>query len=110
LNTAINVFGQELISENGISVIAAAFFTALFAAVSAIGVQIVKNRGEVRDLRDVTVEAAEHAENAEKNTVNVSNGFARKVDTKLDQIIRKQDELEGSIREHLEWHLNNKTP
>jgi uncharacterized FlaG/YvyC family protein len=107
------VFAQELINENGISAIALAFFGALFTAVSTIGVAIVNSRKKVQELKDVTVQAAKSAEAAQENTKNVSNGFAAKVDRKLDNIATNQDDLNEkfdnistAFREHLEWHLN----
>lgn len=99
---------QELINDNGISVIGAAFFTALFGAISTVGVALVRNRHATEELKNVTVQAAQSAEAAQVNTENVSNGFVERMDTKLNQIIANQDGLEKSIREHLEWHLSNK--
>ncbi len=110
-------YGQELINDNGISAIALAFFTALFAAVSSIGVAIVNNRKKTEELKDVTVKvgksakhAAESAEKAKENTENVSNGFVGRMDRKLDQLIQTTDEVQTALTKHLEWHLDKETP
>jgi hypothetical protein len=103
------IIAQELINDGGISVIGATFFTALFGAVSAIGVAIVRTRHATEDLKNVTVEAAENAAIAKENTDNVSNGFTQRMDTKLNRIIDNQDELSKAFRDHLEWHLNKET-
>lgn len=102
------VHAQELINDNGISAIAIGFFTALFAAVSAVGVAVVNSRHKTEELKDVTVKAAESAEAAQANTQNVSNGFVDRMDRKLDTVIQQQDNLENALTRHLEWHLNTK--
>jgi hypothetical protein len=99
---------QEIVNDNGILVVAGAFFTALFGAVSAIGVALVRNRQATEDLKSVTIQAAECAEQAQVNTIGVSNGFVGRMDSKLNQIIANQDGLEKAIRDHLDWHLNNR--
>lgn len=100
---------QELINDNGISAIALGFFTALFGAVGLIGVAIVNNRKTTGDLKNGIDKAAENAEIAKENTVNVSNGFTRRMDNKLDRIAASQEELSTALRDHLEWHLSKET-
>jgi hypothetical protein len=103
------VLVQELINDSGISAIGAAFFTALFAAVSAIGVAIVSNKRSTDKLKNETVKAAESAAEAAANTTNVSNGFVNRMDRKLDLLATNQDRLEVAFQEHLAWHTHKET-
>lgn len=100
------IFGQELINDNGISTIALGFFSVLLTALTTIGVALI-NR--TRKIENGVSEAAENAAIAKQNTVNVSNGFTRRMDTKLDRITESQEELSKALREHLEWHLSKET-
>lgn len=59
---------------------------------------VYKTRTEAR----VGREAAQHAE---VNTRNVSNGFAKDVNLKLDNLIKTTDEVQIALTKHLEWHL-----
>lgn len=67
----------------------------------AIGKVIV----DLYQIKHKASEAKEASEKAVANTKNVSNGFARNVDSKLNRIIKQQDSLEESLRDHLQWHV-----
>lgn len=82
----------DLINENGISAIALAAFGVLIPMVGAIAVAMVQQRGKILELREI-------AKLAEKNTQNISNGFAGSVTKKLDR-------LEEMLSDHIEWHLH----
>jgi hypothetical protein len=84
---------MELFNTNGISYVAAAFFTGLFACLGAIYRKSDAGQKAASD-------AADKAD-------NVSNGFTEKVETSLDAILNKQEELNCAFRDHLQWHLEN---
>lgn len=113
------MFAQELISAGGPSGPAWAFFSAISLALIGVLAQQLKSRSDLKQLKasserveNEAVQARESADKAQENTTNVSNGFANRVDRKLDGIIvalqatneslRKQEEAH---RAHLEWHL-----
>ena len=90
----------QLINDQGISAIALAFFTAMFGGLALIFQQNWDSRKKAKEARDAAVMA-------QKNTENVSNGFASGVDRKLDRIIVQQSDLETALREHLQWHTEH---
>lgn len=111
---------SELVTTGGPSAPAWAFFSAISLALIAVLGQQLKARSDARVAKDQlerveheTVKASESASKAVANTANVSNGFARRMDTKLDRVIeslqatnnalQKQEE---AFRAHLEWHLD----
>lgn len=95
----------ELINDNGISAVALAFFSALFTATGAAVVGIFQIKSRTGEARDAAISAQEKATETVANTQNVANGFVSRMDGKLDQIARGQEELGKAFREHLEWHL-----
>lgn len=104
----MNTLAFEFVNDNSISAIAFAFFSALFGAISVVIVQLSRQRTEVREARESATLAA-------KQTQNVSNGFASNVNDKLDTVItaiqqvrKTTDDTSTALREHLEWHLNER--
>lgn len=95
----------ELFNDNSISTVAAAFFTALFAAIGAVFVQNLQARREAKEGKNAALEAKDQAEQARINTESVANGFAGKMDRKLTEILAEQREMGKALRKHLEWHL-----
>lgn len=83
------VTAAELINDNGISAIALAFFTALFAAISTLIGQLYRTRLEFKTGQTTIVERLD----------NIGN--------KYDTVDNRLDELETAVRKHLEWHLAN---
>lgn len=100
---------SEVVNDNGISSLALAFFTALFAMLTPVLVQVFKNKTAVRNLRDAVDTAAESAEAAKENTASVSNGFTSRLDRRFDSLDKKQDRLNELFQSHLEWHLHQET-
>lgn len=103
----------DLISQNGPSAPAWAFFTALTSGVLLLIGQQLKVHSEVKrgnaeaeEAKSEAHKAAESATKAQKNTANLANGFAGRVDAKLDQIIVAQRDTDKALREHLKWHLD----
>ncbi len=99
------IWAAELINENGISTIALAFFTALFAGVGTTVVGIYQIKAKANEAKDAALSAQEKATETATNTQNVANGFASRVDRKLDNITSNQEELAREFREHLQWHV-----
>lgn len=100
---------DQLINDNGISIIALSFFTALFGMIGILINAVFKDRSERRaankEAVDAAIKAAESAEKVEANTKNVSNGFASKVLGKLSDLQSGQQELQQAFTDHLKWHL-----
>lgn len=92
---------MELINNNGTSSVALTLFSIIIGGLVTAIVGIYKARSEAS-------EARRNAEEAKKNTINVSNGFSKRVDDKLDAIIEEQNDLAQAIRDHLQWHVNQK--
>lgn len=84
---------MELFSNNGISYVAAAFFTGLFAFLGIIYKSTIENR-------KTSKEASEKVD-------SVSNGFTDKVTEDLDKILANQDRVEQALMNHLQWHVEN---
>lgn len=104
----------ELVTSNGPSAPAWAFFSTLTVGVLAIIGQQLKARSDLRRNQAETErakvaanKAAESAAQAEKNTSAISNGFAGRVDSKLDRIFEAQQSTDKALREHLDWHLRS---
>jgi hypothetical protein len=103
----LDLLAQIEIAPGGPSAPAWAFFTAILTLCAGIITLQIRNRHELK-MAKVSAENAEAAaRKAESNTANVSNGFASRMDRKLDDVIKNQNELAKDFREHLEWHLNN---
>jgi hypothetical protein len=101
------VQASELINDNGISAIALAFFTAMFAAIGGMArwiYQLIRKADDAKEAADL---AAEEAKKTQNNTAGLANGFAGSVGAKLDSILAKQDRLEEAFRGHLEHHLEH---
>lgn len=96
---------EELVSPGGPSAPVWIFITTTTAGIIAlIGQQLAAKKAA----NEAKVEAAKAAVNsklAQQNTEAISDGFANSVGSKLDQIIKTQNEHGSSIRHHLEWHL-----
>lgn len=73
----------------------------LSAVIAGIGKVIV----DLYQIKHKATDAKNASEKAVKNTENVSNGFARSVDTKLNRIIKQQDKMDETLRDHLQWHI-----
>jgi len=110
---------EELVTAGGPSAPAWAFFSAISLALIAVLGQQLKARSDAKANKETlerveneAIKAHESASQAQENTTNVSNGFARRMDAKLDRLIdsiqatnnalQKQEEAH---RAHLEWHL-----
>jgi hypothetical protein len=102
----------DLLDSNAVGVIGAALVTAFFGLLSTVTVIVVgrRNRSDTKGLQDVVQQASDNAEQAVTNTHSVSNGFAGRMDSKLDAITASQQNLQNAFREHLAWHLNKETP
>jgi hypothetical protein len=109
----------DIVTNGGPSAPAWAFFTALTVGVLALITQQLNARSELRRIRTQTErttseasKAAKSAVQAEKNTQELSglsNGFAGRVDNKLDEILRVQQATEDALRDHLQWHLHRES-
>lgn len=97
----------ELVAAGGPSAPVWAFFTAISLGIIGLIAQQLAAKKAANEAKIEASKSAESAATAAANTSNISNGFAGKVDRKLDRIIREQDSLSNAFREHLEWHLNN---
>jgi hypothetical protein len=72
-----------------------------------LGQQVIARR-DAKEAKGKAAIAADNAQQAVDNTKPVSNGFASRVDNKLDHIIQKQEDQDDVMRRHLEWHLQHK--
>lgn len=95
------------INQNGISSEAFTFFTALIGLIGVIIGGIFKLISDNRTLKEEARSAVKNAETAVVNTQNISNGFAKSVQDKLDRIVIQIDDLESKFTGHLEWHVNH---
>ncbi len=75
---------------------------------------VYKTRTEARVGREQAEIAATKAQDAASNTQNVSNGFAGKVNHKLDDLLertaqntRTLDDVQRQLTDHLLWHQQN---
>lgn len=109
-------FAQEIISDNGISAVALGFFT----LISTIGVALIQRQKRVENAVGEAAESAnkahESATEAQANTKNVSNGFAARMDKKLDSLgdgqmllAKNMDRLEQALHDHVREHHNKET-
>ncbi len=101
------VLTQELISSNGISPVALGLFTAILTAIGGLFKFLYQEKREAREAKEASREAKEAAETAAKNTQNIGNGFAGSVLGSLNRIHEKIDQLDSTVRDHLEWHKVN---
>lgn len=98
-----------LINGNSISGIALTCFSIIIGGIVTIVVQQLQIRAKQNEAKEAAITAAKSADEAKANTQNVSNGFANRMDRKLDNIATNQEELSRAFRDHLEWHLNKET-
>jgi hypothetical protein len=101
------MLAAELVSPGGPSAPVWAFFTAITLAILGIIGQQVSAKRAANEAKIEAAKAAKNSRQASENTANLSNGFAGNVDSKLNRILGKQDDMERAFREHLEWHLDN---
>jgi len=94
---------SNLIDSNMVGVIGAASITALLGMVGTVLVAVLQGRTASKDIKHVAQQAVD-------NTVNVSNGFVGRMDRKLDNLTKGQQELQAAFYEHLEWHLDREAP
>lgn len=106
---------DELIAPGGPSAPVWAFFTAISLAIVAIIAQQLKARSDFKQLKilsertkDAAQEANESATQAQTNTYSIANGFADRMDRKLDAIRASQISTDQALRDHLEWHLEDR--
>lgn len=102
---------EELIAPGGPSAPVWAFLTTITLATITLLIKAWTDRIERREDREAlkantakTEEAAEAANVAVTNTRNISNGFARGVNTKLDTLIAAMDDVNNRLSEHIAWH------
>lgn len=108
-----------LASVSGPSAPAWAFFTAISLGIIGILAQQLKAYSDVKQLkaqseaaRSEASKAHKSAAQAEENTKSVSNGFANRMDAKLDGLAGSQEALfaivtsvDDRLSQHLHWHL-----
>src|SRR5215471_18048356 len=96
-----------------------AFFTAITIGIIGLIAQQLKARSDLKAIRAQTGDAKYEASKAHqsavtaaKNTTNVGNGFAGRMDRKLDEIAGGQEALfslvtavDQRLSQHLQWHL-----
>jgi hypothetical protein len=88
-----------LINTGSISAIALTAFAIIIAGLGKVVVDLYQVKHKADDAKDASEKAVE-------NTANISNGFAHNMGSKLDRILEQQSEMGTSLRDHLEWHLN----
>lgn len=103
----MHYFAEGLITDNGISGIALAFFSAILTAVGGTVVAVLQLKTKATEAQSAALEAKAEAEQARKNTTSISNGFAGGVDRKLDLIINEQIKQKDTLQRHLEWHIDH---
>jgi hypothetical protein len=82
-----------VLNANSISVISGSFFAGISATL--IGIYRINKQNGNR-----IQEVAEH-------TAPIADGFADRVESKLDNIVNSQDDLASTLRRHLEWHAHH---
>jgi len=101
----MEIIAADLVAPGGPSAPVWAFLTAIGLGILGIIGQQISAKRAANEAKIKAAEAAVNAKAASENTANISNGFAGNVDSKLNRILGKQEQLEVSFREHLEWHL-----
>jgi hypothetical protein len=103
---------EDLVSPGGPSGPVWAFLSAISLGIlGIIGQQLTSRRNvssKLDEAKDKAGKAAKDAATAAKNTSSISNGFAGRMDSKLDSIIAEQDRQGDALRKHLEWHLSER--
>ncbi len=117
------ILAEELVAPGGPSAPVWAFFTTITLALIGLLAQQLKSRADLKQLKatserveDEAIKAHESAAQAQTNTTNVSNGFATRMDRKLDRITDTVEgtnnalrQTEKALRDHLEWHLEKES-
>lgn len=99
------LMSAELVNNNGTSSVALTLFGLIITGIVTLLVQMYKVKTEAREAADKAREASVEATKAKENTVNVSNGFASGVDTRLKVIVTTLQGIDEAMRDHLQWHL-----
>lgn len=100
-----------------------AFFTAITIGIIGVIAQQLKARSDLKAIKAQTGEAKVEASKAHQsattaatNTKNVGNGFAGRMDRKLDEIAGGQEALlslvtsvDDRLSQHLQWHLEQES-
>lgn len=98
------VLAQEIIdgviNANSISVIAGSFFAGISATLVSIYRINKQNGRQLQETQSTVKEVAEH-------TAPIADGFADRVEHKLDKIVNSQSDLADTVRRHLEWHAHH---
>jgi hypothetical protein len=106
------MLAQDIVAPGGPSAPVWAFLSAIsLAIIGLIGAEFKSRRemrGRLNDAKSNAEEAANSAKKAQANTAALSNGFAGRMDTKLDTLIDEQRKQGNALRQHLEWHLEGK--
>ncbi len=101
------ILSEDLVAPGGPSAPVWTFFTAIsLALIGVLSAQIAAKR-EAKETKKEAIKANENASQARENTVNISNGFVARIDSKLDRIQAQQVQTNRSLQKHLEWHLDN---
>ena len=104
------ILSQQLVNDNGISMIALGFFTGLFGMLGILINAVFKDRSERREsairAEQAANKAAASADKVVENTKNISNGFANRVLGELSEIRKENAEQANALRKHVEWHLS----
>lgn len=98
---------EELVTSGGPTAPAWAFFTAITLALIGVIAQQIAARRAANEAKIEAAKAASNAQQAKDNTAPLANGFASRIDFKLDAIRDEQAQTNGALRKHLEWHLDN---
>ena len=108
------ILAELINAEGGIAPVTLGLLTTIIGVVGIIAKGVFDARAKVEEVRKQAQKATESAdkatESADKafaNTAPISNGFADSVLRKLDRIDGRMEALDSSVRQHLEWHVNN---
>lgn len=101
----MHILAEGLIASGGPSAPVWAFFTAISIGILGIIGQQISSKRAASDAKVEASKAAKNAQKAQENTAGISNGFAGRMDRKLDSISAEQIRQGNAIRKHLEWHL-----
>jgi hypothetical protein len=100
------ILAEELIAPGGPSGPVWAFLTAITVGIMGIIAQQIAARRAAIEAKTEARKAAFNSAEANRNTTNLSNGFAADVNAKLNDIIHRQERLDENLNKHIEWHLN----
>jgi len=97
---------DDIVAPGGPSAPVWAFLTAISLGIIALIQQQLSAKKAANEAKVLASKAAENADKAQANTTSISNGFAGRMDSKLDSIIAEQNSQGNALRKHLEWHLS----